>query len=93
MPDQVEGKSLEDDNFVDMYDLHRLVRVKENEDRMVRCKERRDERKRRRLRDLLDVGEKALVVAERLKRKMHQVIYTRALQRTDHSSTETDFLQ
>lgn len=50
MPDQVEEKSLEDESPVDLYDFHRLVRVKENEGRIVKYKERRGERKRRRLR-------------------------------------------
>ena len=41
----------------------------------MRSEERKDNRKKRKLRDLLDIGEKVLVIAERLKRKMHQVIY------------------
>ena len=38
MPNQVEEISLEDDNYIELYDFHRLVRVKYDEDRLVRYK-------------------------------------------------------
>ena len=68
-PNHVEEKSLEDSSFVELYDIHRLVRVKDDEDRVVRYEERKDNRKKRKQRDPLDIGEKVLVIAERLKRK------------------------
>lgn len=52
-----------------MYSFYRLVRVKDYEDRAVRYEGRKDNQKKRKLRDPLDIGEKALVIAEWLKTK------------------------
>ena len=71
----MEEKILKDNIFIKLYNFQRLFKVKDNKDRLVRFEERKDNRKKRKLRDLLDIGEKVLVIAERLKRKMHQVIY------------------
>ena len=46
-----------------------MWRVKEVQDRPVRYAENLDAQKKRRLRDPLDVGEKLLLLAERLKKK------------------------
>ena len=48
--------------------------------------------KKRRLRDPLDVGEKVLVLAERLKKKTLQAGCTKAQQETDRTLTEIEFL-
>ena len=63
-PNQIEEKSLENNYFTDIYDFHRLAYVKEHEDRTVRYMEKQDERKRRKLREPLDIGEKALLIVE-----------------------------
>ena len=68
-PSQIEEKSLEKNYFTDIYDFHILVRVKNHEDRTVRYMEEQDDRKRRKLREPLDIEEKVLVIAERLKKK------------------------
>ena len=68
-PNKIEEKSLENNYFTDIYDLHRLVRVKNHEDWTVRYMEKQDDRKRRKLREPLDIGEKVLVIAESLKKK------------------------
>ena len=64
---QIEENSLENNYFTDIYDFHRLVRVKEHEDRTVRSMEKEDDRKRRKLREPLDIRGKVLIIAERLK--------------------------
>ena len=46
-----------------------MVRVENHEDRTVRYMEKQDDRKRRKLRKPLDIEEKVLVIAERLKKK------------------------
>ena len=74
-PKHMEEKILKDNIFIKLYNFQRLFKVKDNKDSLVRFEERKDNRKKRKLRDLLDIGEKVLVIAERLKRKMHQVIY------------------
>ena len=67
-PNQVEEKILEDDIFVDLYNFHRLFRVKDDEDRVVRQKERKFDHKKSKLRNPLDIGEKVLVIADCLKK-------------------------
>lgn len=65
--DQVEEKSLENDEFSDLYDFNRLVRVKGAKERIERSEKNKDGQARGKLRDALDIGEKGLVLAERLK--------------------------
>ena len=57
-PNKIEEKSLKNNYFTDIYDLHRLVRVKNHEDTSVRYMEKQDDRKRRKLKEPLDIGEK-----------------------------------
>ena len=68
-PNQIKEKNLVDDSFTELYDFRRLVRVKNNKDRIVRYKGKKGHRKERKLKDPLDVGEKVLVIAERSKKK------------------------
>ena len=71
-PEQKENKSLDPEKgkqFKDTCDFSTLWRVKEVQDRSVRYAKNLDARKKHRLRDPLDIGEKVLVLAERLKKK------------------------
>ena len=71
-PEQIEKKSLdliEGQNFRETYDFSRLWRIKEAQGRADRYAKNLDSRKKRRLRDPLDIGEQVLVLAERLKKK------------------------
>ena len=55
--------------MADIYDFHRLVRVKEHEDRTVRYMEKWDKQKRRKPGERLDIRKKVLFIAECLKKK------------------------
>ena len=44
-PNETDEKSLENNYFIDIYDFHRLVRVKEREDKTVRCMENKTNKK------------------------------------------------
>ena len=83
---------MENNYFTDIYDFHWLVRVKEHEDRTVRYMKKQNDRKRRKLREPLDIGEKVLVIAERLKKEMHQAFCIRSPPETNHFSIEMKFL-
>ena len=72
MPNQVEEKIMEN-----LYDFYRLVRVKEDKDRFVRYKERKVDSRKWKLRYPLDIGEKVLVFAERLKKDAPGNLYKR----------------
>ena len=68
-PEQVESKSLKDENYREIYDFHKLSKVGKDISRRDRCNEVRDNSKNIRLRDPLEIGEKVLVLRERIKKK------------------------
>ena len=71
-PEQIEEKCLDPEKgqkFRETYDFSKLCRIKEAQGRSERCAKNLDARKKRRLRDPLDIGEKVLVSSERLKKK------------------------
>ena len=68
-PEKTEKKSLKDDNFREKFDFYRLEKVGKHVARQERYDTKKDTQKPRKLRDLLNVGEKDFVLAERLKKK------------------------
>ena len=64
----VEKKSLEDDNFREKFDFYRIEKVGKNNKRIKRYIIKKDANKRK-LREPLAIGEKVLVLSERLKKK------------------------
>ena len=68
-PEIVEQKSLKSVNFKDEYDFHRLNKVGKEIDRQNRYNKKKDDNNPRKLRDPLQIGEKVLVLSERLKKK------------------------
>ena len=68
-PEIVEQKSLKSVNFKDEYDFHRLNKVGKEIGRQHRYNKKKDDNNPRKLRDPLQIGEKVLVLSERLKKK------------------------
>ena len=68
-PDIIEKKSLESEYFKEIYDFHRLVKVTKGINRYERYNEKLDKKQKRRLREPLNINEKVLVLAERIKKK------------------------
>ena len=68
-PETVEEKSLTDDRFREIYDFHRLGKIKQDFGRRDRFNAKKDKRRNRKLREPLEIGEKVLVLSERLKKK------------------------
>ena len=68
-PETVEKKSLEDEKCQEVYDFHRMVRVSRDAERYKRNDIRFDKKTRKKLLSPLTVGEKVLVLAERLRKK------------------------
>ena len=60
-PEIVEQKSLEGDNFREKYDFHRLSRIGQDFARTDRFNAKKDQNKRIRLREPLEIGEKVSV--------------------------------
>ena len=67
-PEYIEKKSLEDDNFREKFDFYRIEKVGKNNKRIKRYVIKKDANKRK-LREPLAIGEKVLVLSERLKKK------------------------
>ena len=68
-PDIIEKKSLESEYFKEIYDFHRLVKVTKGINRYERYNEKIDKKQKRKLREPLNINEKVLVLAERIKKK------------------------
>ena len=70
-----------------------MVRVSRDAERYKRNEIPFDKKTRKKLRSPLTVGEKVLILAERLrKKKTHQVIYTKARPKAFHFLTEKKYL-
>ena len=70
-PEQIEEQALDPKTgkyFQEVYDFHRLIKVKENRDRTKQFVPKVDRRKKH-LTDPLEVGENVLVLDERLRKK------------------------
>ena len=71
LPEQIEEQALNPDTgkyFQEVYDFHRLIKDKEDRDRGERLDSKID-RYKKRLRGPLEIGEKVLVLVERLRKK------------------------
>ena len=90
--EQVESKSLKNKDFKEVFDFYRLLKVRKDIERRDRFNEVRNNSKNRRLRDPLKIGEKVLVLAERIKKKMPLAFYIKAQPKTGHFLTEKKYL-
>ena len=68
-PDRAERASLSSKPFRIKFDFHRLEKVKKNADWLNRYERKIDSRKKKRLRENLELREQVLVLAERFKKK------------------------
>ena len=68
-PNTIEKKSLENEDLREIYHFHRMVKVSKSIERYSQNDERLDKKSRKKLCSPLTVGEKVLVLAERLRKK------------------------
>ena len=68
-PNDVEKKSLGDDQFREIFDIKRIYKVGLEKNRQNRYFEKIDKKKKKKLRSPLSVGEEVLILAARLKKK------------------------
>ena len=68
-PKEVEKQALSDDDFREKYDFYRLEKVGKHTNRLNRYNIKKDISNPKKLRDPLQIREKVLVLAERLKKK------------------------
>ena len=68
-PEIIEKKTLSDNVFKEMFDFYRMVKVSKAVDRYEHYNEKVDERQKKKLRQPLEIDEKLLILAERIKKK------------------------
>ena len=68
-PEIIEKKTLSDNVFKEIFDFYRMVKVSKAVDRYERYNEKVDERQKKKLREPLEINEKVLILAERIKKK------------------------
>ena len=68
-PDEIEKKSLSSERFRTLFNFHRIERTKLVNNRLDKYDKKKYKAKRRKLRENLNIGEKVLVLAERIKKK------------------------
>ena len=68
-PEEVEKKALSDDVFREKYDFYRLRKVVTHANRLGKYDLKKDVQKPNKLREPLEIGEKVLALAEKLKKK------------------------
>ena len=68
-PKEIEQKALQSERFRALYNMHRLERTNKINQRQDRYNKKKYDRKRKKLREDLFIGEKVFVLAERIKKK------------------------
>ena len=68
-PETIEKKTLENDTFREIFDFYRLAKVTKDANRYERYNEKLDKKQKKKLREPLNIGEKVMVLAERVKKK------------------------
>ena len=90
-PNFVDKNMQQDEKFCEIHDFCRLVKVQKYAKRYKRNDIRQDDKKHKKLRELLVVGEKVFVLVERLKKMMCQVFFIRAQLRINHFLTKMKY--
>ena len=71
-PEEVERKALESEGFRTVYNMRTLEKTRKLNIRQDKFDQKKYSRKRKKLSENLKIGEKVYVLAERIKKKVHQ---------------------
>ena len=67
-PEEVETRSLSDKKFRVLFNFHRIEKTRQVHERLNRYNKKKYRCKKKKVRDKLNIGEKVLVLAERIKK-------------------------
>ena len=67
-PEEVETRSLSDKKFRALFHFHRIEKTRQVHERLNRYNKKKYRCKKKKVRDKLNIGEKVLVLAERIKK-------------------------
>ena len=68
-PEEVEGRALKSERFRTLYNMHRIEKTGKLNIRMGRYDQKKYSKKRKNIRENLNIGERVHVLAERIKKK------------------------
>ena len=92
-PNVVESRAQQDEKFKTLFDMHRLERSAKQHDRLDSYDDKIYERKRKKLRKKLNVGERVYVLAERIKKKSAPgKFYKETVQNISYFNKETIYM-
>ena len=92
-PNEIEKKSLSSERFRTLFNFHRIERTKTLHDRLDRYDKKKYGAKRKKLRGNLDIGEKILVLAERIRKKLApEQFYKQSVQNIAYFNKERTYL-
>ena len=81
-----EKWSIQNDHCREIWNFHELLKVKEDIARRERTNIKIENRKKNKIRELLDIGKNVLVLDERVKKKRLLDFYTKAQLKINHFS-------
>ena len=91
-PEEVEKKALQSERFRTVYNMHRLEKTHKLNQRQDRYDKKKYDRKRKKLRENLIIGEKVYVLAERIKKKSAPgKFYKQLVQNVSYFNKDTVF--
>ena len=91
-PEEVEQKALQSERFRTVYNMHRLEKTHKLNQRQDRYDKKKYDRKRKKIRENLNIGEKVHVLAERIKKKSAPgKFYKQSVQSISYFNKDTVF--
>ena len=92
-PNEIEKKSLSREKFRTLFNFHRIERTKTLHDRLDRYDKKKYGAKRKKLQGNLDIGEKILVLDERIRKKLApEQFYKQSVQNIAYFNKERTYL-
>ena len=92
-PENIESKSLNSERLKTLFNMHRIEKTSKLNDRLDRCDKKIHQRKRKKLKENLKVGERVYILAERIKKKSAPgKFYKQSVQNISYFNKETFIL-
>ena len=93
IPEEIEQKSLSNERFRTIFNMHQIEKTKLTHERLKRYDDKKYNRKMKKLREILNINEKVLVFAERIrKRSAPGTFYKQSVQNISYFNKEKIFL-
>ena len=92
-PENIESKSLSNERFKTLFNMHRIEKKSKLNARLDRFDKKIYQRKRKKLRENLNVGERLYILAERIKKKSTPgKFYKQSVQNNSYFNKETIYI-